>query len=200
MSSYPEHAAVGDRHQQELAASSSSMSEEQQRQQRHPLSIADEEFLNPASCLFQSIVKEEYSTLLQLYAHNARNAIVSYLAMKHHQWGGGAPGGGVGGLGAPGGGMAGSTSSGSGGIGSAAAGIAASLQSGTSSFSFWSCLVFRRCGDFVFAGQQRLSRKWYDSSIDFRLLASFLPFISLFIAVTVIITIVQRPQSQMVTT
>lgn len=111
MASYPDgsgNTVAGGDHQQEV----SSLLEHQQQQQsakQHPyLSAADEEFLNPATCLFHSVVKQEYSTLLQLYAHNARNAIVSYLAMKNHH-------GGIGGLGAPGGvdgGMFGANASG----------------------------------------------------------------------------------------
>ena len=97
MASYPDgsgNTVAGGDHQQE---GSSLEHQQQQSVKQHPyLSAADEEFLNPATCLFQSVVKKEYSTLLQLYAHNARNAIVSYLAMKNHH-------GGIGGLGAPGG-------------------------------------------------------------------------------------------------
>ena len=98
-----------------------------EEQQQHPMSIADEEFLNTASCLFQSIVKKEYSTLLQLYAHNARNAIVSYLTMKHHHAMGGG-GSGIGGLGAPGAMFGAATGT--------AAGLSASLKDAYKSGAF----------------------------------------------------------------
>jgi hypothetical protein len=45
--------------------------------------------MNPSQCLFRSVAERNYSTLLQLFAHNARNSVVSYLAMKRHRWGGG---------------------------------------------------------------------------------------------------------------
>lgn len=45
--------------------------------------------MNPSQCLFQSVAERNYSTLMQLFAHNARNSVVSYLAMKRHRWGGG---------------------------------------------------------------------------------------------------------------
>ena len=37
---------------------------------------------DPASCLFESLVELDYDSLLKLYAANARNSVVSYLAMK----------------------------------------------------------------------------------------------------------------------
>ena len=48
--------------------------------------------MNPAHCLFESVVEKDYSTLVQLFAQNARNAIVSYLSMKSHRWAGGGAG------------------------------------------------------------------------------------------------------------
>lgn len=37
---------------------------------------------DPAACLFESLAKRDYEGLLDLYATNARNAVVSYLAMR----------------------------------------------------------------------------------------------------------------------
>jgi hypothetical protein len=69
------------------------MKQQQQQQQYPPLPKTTRPqwtvSLNPSQCLFQSVAERNYSTLLQLFAHNARNSVVSYLAMKRHRWGGG---------------------------------------------------------------------------------------------------------------